>query len=227
MELVLLPGMDGTARLFQPLRSALPSTLEVLPVAYPTDTPMGYAALLETLPVPSEPFAVVAESFSGPLALMLAARKPPGMKALVLVSTFVSSPVPAWQKVAASFLGERLFRGPPPKWAVRRYLLGGGASQKDVEAVRAATASVRADVLAKRAREIFRVDASAELASCPVPVTYLRGTRDSIVGRSMMERMKAILPAMTCVELAGPHLLLQCKPAESTREVLRAIGARP
>ena len=81
MHLLLLPGMDGTGRLFGPLAKALAPTIKPVAVSYPTDQPLGYnelLALIETS-LPSDPFVVVGESFSGPLALMLAARRPPNL----------------------------------------------------------------------------------------------------------------------------------------------------
>jgi hypothetical protein len=46
MHLLLLPGMDGTGRLFGPLLRALQPTLSPVVVAYPVDQPYGYAELL-------------------------------------------------------------------------------------------------------------------------------------------------------------------------------------
>ena len=43
MRLVLLPGMDGTGRLFGPLLAALPPGIDGEPVAYPRDEPLGAA----------------------------------------------------------------------------------------------------------------------------------------------------------------------------------------
>ena len=75
MHLLLLPGMDGTGRLFGPLLRALPPALSPVVVAYPVDQPYGYAELLPLVeaaaPAGAE-FVVLGESFSGPLALLLA-----------------------------------------------------------------------------------------------------------------------------------------------------------
>jgi pimeloyl-ACP methyl ester carboxylesterase len=89
MDLVLLPGMDGTARLFEPFVRALPAGWSAAPVRYPPDRPLGYHALLDQVPVPAGDFVLVAESFGGPLALKVAAKNPTGLKAVVLVATFV------------------------------------------------------------------------------------------------------------------------------------------
>ncbi|MBL8941444.1 MAG: hypothetical protein JNM69_43260, partial [Archangium sp.] len=42
---------------------------------------------LAAVPLPDEPFVLVAESFSGPLAISLAARRPAALRALILIAT--------------------------------------------------------------------------------------------------------------------------------------------
>ena len=80
VHLLLLPWMDGTSQLFEPLLAALPATLPATAIAYPTHAPCGYDELLPLIlaAIPPGPFVVVGESFSGPLAVMLAARRPTG-----------------------------------------------------------------------------------------------------------------------------------------------------
>ena len=74
--IVLLPGLDGTGTLFRPLLAHLPSPLRPIVVAYPGNEKLGYDALrqrvMAALPT-EEPFVILGESFSGPLALMAAA----------------------------------------------------------------------------------------------------------------------------------------------------------
>src|SRR5262245_11899688 len=97
MHLLLLPGADGTGILFAPLLSALPPALQPLVVRYPPDQPLGYADLLplveEAVPASGD-FLVLGESFSGPLALLLAARRPPGLRGVILCASFARNPLP-------------------------------------------------------------------------------------------------------------------------------------
>ena len=123
MKLWLLPGMHGTTEMFEPLRAALPSRFDVAPIGYPHDVALGYDALLERLVAPGVPFAIVAESFSGPLAIRFAAKRPEGLRALVLVSSFARCPVAA-PRFAAPFLVPRWFRSPPPPFVIRALMLG-------------------------------------------------------------------------------------------------------
>ena len=94
MTVVLLPGMDGTGQLFAPFLAELPSSWRSQVVTYPTDSPLDYAELAPRVraacPSTGE-FLVVAESFSGPLAILLAASNPPGLTGVVLVASFARS----------------------------------------------------------------------------------------------------------------------------------------
>jgi len=59
--------MDGTGRLFASLERHLAPELITRVVAFRPDQPRGYDELLAEIPIPAGPFAIVAESFSGPL----------------------------------------------------------------------------------------------------------------------------------------------------------------
>src|SRR6202000_2904266 len=77
--LVLLPGLHGTGKLFTEFVEALRSTVDCVVVAYPKDQPLGYGEL-EGLVISALPkdrsFVLLGESFSGPLAIRIAARLP-------------------------------------------------------------------------------------------------------------------------------------------------------
>lgn len=73
MKLVLLPGMDGTGILFLPLLQCLTPFVEVQIISYPADSCLDYAQLYQQVEkeLPNEPYALLAESFSGPIAIKI------------------------------------------------------------------------------------------------------------------------------------------------------------
>ena len=77
MHLVLLPGLDGTGALFRRFARALPEGLTSQAVHYPAHDPADYDDLLPRvrLQLPQAPFVLLGESFSGPLAIRLAAER--------------------------------------------------------------------------------------------------------------------------------------------------------
>ncbi|WP_222432862.1 alpha/beta fold hydrolase [Caenimonas sedimenti] len=95
MTLVLLPGMDGTGELFAPFIAAYGGATQV--VRYPPTAVLNYAGLEEVarsaLPR-GEPFVLLGESFSGPIAISLAASRPPNLLGVILCCTFARNPRP-------------------------------------------------------------------------------------------------------------------------------------
>ena len=95
MKILALPGLDGTADLFEPFARSAPDGFEVATVSYPPDRALDYAGHLEIarrhLPADG-PFLLLGESFSGPVSVWLAAEAPPGLTGLVLCNTFVRPP---------------------------------------------------------------------------------------------------------------------------------------
>src|ERR1035437_1949808 len=86
-RLVLLPGMDGTGELYANFIAALPHRFEMEIVRYPVDVSLSYSELLcfvQSTIKDSEPFVLIAESFSTPLTIQLATTNPPNLKGLVL-----------------------------------------------------------------------------------------------------------------------------------------------
>jgi len=226
MQLLLLPGMDGTGRLFGPLLRALPSSLSPVVVTYPADQTCGYPELLPLVeaaaPTGAE-YVVVGESFSGPLALMLAAQHPAGLRGIILCASFVRSPLPAYARWLDALISPLWFRAVPRPvlhWA----LLGRHQTAALAELVEAAIGVVRPAVLAARLRAILQVDVATELRTCQLPVLYLSATEDRLVPPRSLASILELYPAVESVSLVGPHLLLQVA-AQGAAEAIRRFAA--
>ncbi len=72
LKLFLLPGLDGTGLLFEPLLKELPKECIAEVISYPFDQPQTFEQhvkhVVGKLPE-NEPIALLAESFSGPVAI--------------------------------------------------------------------------------------------------------------------------------------------------------------
>ncbi|MBC7989027.1 MAG: hypothetical protein H7Y19_05525 [Luteimonas sp.] len=80
MRVIVLPGLDGTGELLDAFAAALAPEFDAQIIPYPRDRMLGYADLTQLViaAMPrNEPFLLVAESFSGPIALRVAATRPP------------------------------------------------------------------------------------------------------------------------------------------------------
>ncbi|MEK7485026.1 MAG: hypothetical protein AABZ60_11925 [Planctomycetota bacterium] len=91
-KIVLLPGLDGTGKLFEPFLKTCPEILDPVVISFPTQKFLPYSELenwvLERIPKP-DPFLLLAESFSGPLAIRLTQRLGSELLGLVLCNTFI------------------------------------------------------------------------------------------------------------------------------------------
>jgi pimeloyl-ACP methyl ester carboxylesterase len=217
--LVLLPGMDGTGMLFANFIAEYAG--DTLVISYPADLPLGYDELeqyiLQRLPT-DKPFILVGESFSGPLAISLAAKKLPLLRGLVLVCTFVKLPGPNM----SARLKEALQR--VPIWhaplALSAALLGGRFMTPSIRHQLArALESVSPAAWRARLQALLTVDVSSALRELTLPMLYLRATKDRVVFRSASERILSLNNRVAIVDIEAPHLLLQTQPHQAVAAV--------
>jgi hypothetical protein len=222
LKLILLPGMDGTGKLFEPLTTHLNSSFEIEAVEYPTDQCLTYPELermIQSSIPASQPFAILAESFSTPLAVMCAARNPPNLKGLILCAGFVSSPVRGLRRSLYSCLAPIVLNRTPPNTVIRTFLAGPNAPPELLTAIQSAISSVDRKVLLYRLRTILTCDARPELAKVTVPILYLQAKQDRLINPSCLDEIRRIKPSLTVEQLTGPHLLLQRKPEQSAAAI--------
>lgn len=223
-RLVLLPGMHGTGELFSEFMSMMPGKRQIEALRYPPDVNSSYSQLLRAVRffVPaSDPYFLLAESFSTPLAIQFAASNPPNLKGLILSTGFAASPVAGLRRSFASLLAPILFNLPTSPVAIRHFLLGPNAPESLEQSVRLAISSVKPGVLAERLRAVLACDVRADLSKVVIPMLYIRATKDRLVHRNCLEGIQAILPRTAVVELDGPHLILQREPKQSAEVVTR------
>ena len=96
MKLVLMPGLDGTGNLFKPLLSALGPELHTHILSYPSDKYLPYDEIADyarsQLKIIGEPLVLVAESYSGPVALQLLQNPLPDIKGVIFSATTIKFP---------------------------------------------------------------------------------------------------------------------------------------
>jgi len=219
---LLLPGLDGSGRLFAPLLAAQPRRLAPVVVPLPADAPRSYHEYLEVVRM-SLPrrgrFAILAESFSGPLAVWLAAERPRGLVALVLAATFLHRPLQPWLAPFAPLVGAPLFALPLLPATIRLLLTGLDAPDEVVQEIRSATAAVPAAVLARRASEALAVDVRGDLAGTEVPLLYIGPKSDRLIRTDVVEDVLSARPDAEIAMLDGPHTILQVRPQASLARI--------
>jgi pimeloyl-[acyl-carrier protein] methyl ester esterase len=205
--------MHGTSELMDDFQATAPNDAHVDVVALPNHM-SDYSELASyferTLRLTPDAI-LIAESFSGPLAIMLAARA--HVRALILCNTFATAP---YSSMLGLFPLSLIARIPPPSFFVRYFIVGADAPDSMVEQVRKAVERVPPGTLASRARSALKVDVRRELAQCTCPILYLQGTEDHVVHqRSVDAIVRAASVPVTVVRIAGPHLVLKTAPREA------------
>jgi pimeloyl-ACP methyl ester carboxylesterase len=213
----------------------LPATIRPLALNYPRAGPHGYRALLDIVRsqlADVSRYVVLASSFSGPLAVMLAAAEPRRVQGMILAATFVSSPSLLLARmrvavrtplVAAIRLTRRL-----PIWILR--------SQQD--ALRIAKqetwSRVGARELAARARAALAADVRDALSRCQQPVLSVTYDADEVVSPRCGDEIRRYCTHARHVTLPGGHLAVFHDPEPLAAQIVRFVevdcalaGVRP
>jgi pimeloyl-[acyl-carrier protein] methyl ester esterase len=225
-RLVLLPGMHGTGELFSEFIRMIPEPKHIETFHIPADASPLYDQLLGAVQsfVPtSEPYFLLAESFSTPLAIQFAATNPPNLRGLILCAGFATSPIRGGRKWLASLVAPLAFRLPLPKAVVSHFLVGKDAPESLHASVRAAIRAVKPALLAGRLHHVLAVDVRLALGQVSVPILYLQALHDRLVGQSSLEEIRAIKPQVEVVHIDGPHLILQREPQQAAEVVTSFI----
>ncbi len=226
VTIVLLPGLDGTGQLFADFIAALGSAVEVIVAAYPENTPLGYAELEPVvrsfLPV-NKPYFLLAESFSGPMAISIAASAPAGLLGLILCCSFVRNPLP-FLSVTTPFLGIAPVGALPVK-LLSFFVLGRFSSPTLRAALSKALVAVAPSVLRTRARAALSVNVVSKVSQIKVPMLYLRASEDRIVPKAASKMILLLSPTTKIIEFPAPHFLLQVLPAQAASSVIQFMIA--
>jgi pimeloyl-ACP methyl ester carboxylesterase len=216
--------LDGTGKLFAEFLKSLDLGSGAQVVPYPPDVPLGYdeLELLVRAALPTRGrFVILGESFSGPLAIRIAAHPPPALIGLILCVTFASNPYPrlAWARGLAALLPLKSL----PRWLRAPLMWGSTSPSKAPRQSERAMAGVDAAVIRRRIAALLSVDETAALAKVSVPTLVLRATGDRVVSKAASMRLMHGIRHAQRVDVDGPHLLLKTRPQECAAAVLRFI----
>jgi pimeloyl-ACP methyl ester carboxylesterase len=219
--LILLPGLDGTDVFLRPLVAALPKSIRTVVLSYEGEYRYGdlLRAARRSVGELSECY-VLASSFSGPLAVMLAAAEPAKVRGIILCATFVRFPRP-------DLLPFRFALAWPLLWLIRTVRRVPVWLRQPADAWRRAKAEtwkrVSARTLVRRVREIFDVDVREILRACPQPLLCLAFRDDEVIPASNAAEIVDGRPKARLATLPGKHLGIWWDPQAVSREVMHFI----
>jgi pimeloyl-[acyl-carrier protein] methyl ester esterase len=214
LPIVLLPGLNGTARLLENVRARLAAKRPAAIIDYPTHEKLGYSELSELVRgrLSEARFIVLGESFSGPIAIELAASMPDRVAGLILAVSFARNPLPVGASLARGWLSLKM---PRPRWAMAAGLMGTQGTPELRQALGQTLSTVPQGVVAFRVGEATRVDKRVRLKEVVCPILYISGQRDWLLGRGPMQEVVRIARHAKVAEIDGPHMLLATHAAEA------------
>lgn len=220
--LTLMPGLHGTDAMFQQIMPLLDGPVEC--VNYPRDISQDYDTLFSWLEKHldwSKPRVLIAESFSGPLALRLARRFPNSVEAVVIAASFCASPI----NPGLALLPLRpLFMVSPPSSALKHFLTGMDAKKEVLHSLKSVIKSLPSRILSQRIRSVLGL----EQKDCPslpgTPILLLQAQHDNLIPWESQTMLEQHYPHANVRWLDSPHLLLQTRPEEATRYIKDFLG---
>lgn len=222
LKLVLLPGMDGTGKLFDGLIAELPE-LDVLSIPLPQQGPQDYESLCQQLTpqLPREPFVLLAESFSGGIAARLTQAEIPQLAGVIFVASFLSSPRPWLARLAAQLPIKLLARLPCSNMVFRHFFLGTEATEQLSETFRASIHSVPEKVLSTRLAVIAHATPAPLISE--LPAVYIQAEHDKLVPAQQKELFLQAYPNISILSIPGPHFILQANPRAAAEAVTLSL----
>ncbi|MBN9119122.1 MAG: alpha/beta hydrolase [Planctomycetes bacterium] len=206
---VYLPGIDGTGRLLF-RQERLNAEFAVRCVSYPQDDRHTYADLVKLGVRALEetgPGVVLAESFGGAVALMVALERPDLVRRLVLVNTFARYPrrlfidvaglVGPWLPMRPPFAATRTVRG----W----FFFEPGVARADSDAWWERTKDVPLRVYGHRCRLLRDVNLLPRLCEVRAPAVVFVAPNDRVVPAPAGRVLARLLPRAKRIELSVGH----------------------
>lgn len=225
MRIFLLPAFDGTGLMFSAFAQALGGDFQVVPIAYPEQGAQDYAALAEyisqQLPK-NEDYAVLGESFAGPLVYRLAVRDPVHCKAAIFVATYLTNPRPLFLRFLTRLPAKLAWRFVSTPFIVRILALSWKAEASVAQAIARNFGSVPANIIKQRLGTIASVN-EMPVQRLSMPCLYLKAARDRLVLKNKLPDFKALCDSLVVRWAEGGHFVLQENSQETAEIVARFL----
>ena len=221
MRLLLIPGLDGTGQLFRRLVDALAGRVAATIVSLPLNGGRTHAdvAARITEALGDGPAVLLGESFSGPAAIMVAAKSPAHVKGLVLASTFVEPPLPPFLIAVLARIDPKWF----PAALLRAFMMGRWGDDALARELEELVDILPAETIRARLQAVACVDVRDDVQRIGCPILVLEPQHDWLVPTRSLRSSTRDCAHVRIKEMAGPHMLLQANPVAAADEIVRFV----
>jgi pimeloyl-ACP methyl ester carboxylesterase len=206
----------------------LPPDIAVQVIHYPPDRLLSFEETVQCAKdqiQSDQDVIVIAESFSGPVAIALAGSGQLKTKCLILCSTFARSPRSVLLKILCTMPLGLFMKFPLPRFLLKHVIEGGEEATDLFLAIwQRVKAMVPAKVLAHRLRVISQVDVRWLLPKLTMPCLYIQATSDRSVPVSALFDFTEAVSDLRVTRIKGPHFILQAQPQASLAAIQNFVG---
>ncbi len=225
--LVLMPGLDSTGKLFEPVIPLLRPQFDLVVVTYPDLGSFNDYVDCALGQLPTTPgYSLVAESFSGPVAMAVMTQRMDQIGPSVLCAAFARSPLATMTQMA-NYIPSQVFSiGALGELCEDVYEVKDDDFSETQPLPLNVTSQLDGTLLKNKLTALSRIDVSALLPGISLPILQLHGTRDRIVSGHDADLIEEALPAVTRIDLDAPHLLLQTLPHRCAELITQHVTGR-
>ncbi len=221
-KLILLPGMDGTGQLFEPMINLLPVSIDttVIPLSSLKEDDAKSQAYEIAKQFGEEPIMIFAESYSGLIAYQLCQISTLNIKHVFFAASFLARPsyISKFSYLAPiSILRFNLI----PKFFLS-WLFFGSLNRKDLVDLFLKSLRLVSDAtLKKRLKYIANLGEPSNRIH--IPCTYLQATKDKLVSKKAVFQFQKVCANLQIKQLNGGHFIAQSNPKECVEAIINRL----
>jgi len=223
VKVLLIPGMDGTGKLFSPLLDELPNGLDTQVVCLNdliTQNPIEQALEIASL-IGSEEVIILSESYSGYIAYHLSLLPNLNIKHVIFAASFLENPT--WLSRLNKLLPLNLVRSDViPDIALSSVLFAQRNNKKLVNLFSSSLKLINNSTLRHRLKVIANLVRPSD--SLSVPCTYVQASNDYLVSNKSVDVFKELCININVVKANGGHFIVQSNPQYFSKLVQGVIA---
>jgi len=227
MQLVFLPGLDGTGDLFKPILKKIPKDIRTLVIAYPKDKLLSYKELINyvnTRLPKNEKFIIVAESFSGYIAYKLVEKNHKNLVSIIFVASFLENPRPAILNFLIKVPFQYMLKIPIPLFVLKSIFFTNDTDKSILLNFQQILKSISIKTIAYRIKQIALLN--KPLSKINMDVYYILAKNDKLVPYKVLKLFQKLFNNVQIYSINSGHLVLQSLPLECTDIIIKIFNDR-
>ncbi len=212
LQLILMPGMDGSGFLYQPLSQFLSDKGldHVIEPLNPYADKKAYIKYLEHK-YHDQSVVLIAESYSGHIATELALAGNLKIRKIVIMASFLENPTNLTE--LEKYLSMDIIKNPfIPDKALGFALFGNNSNKVLIDLFKKAMQDVTTEQLASRIRDMRSLKLPKK--TIEIPTLYIQASHDWLVPAKNYLSYEKVFRNITLSKLEGTHLIAQGKAQE-------------